>query len=934
MHRTSAALAALLLVGLLAPALGAQERWPISLYRDALKLEEKKDYPKAIEAFKKVIEKAESPERGAMYAMLALDGIGRCQMAAGSVDEAFATYKDLAGRSWSDPEIAQHEAFLRAQERLKRNRVDMYLDQLAAATAKYRQREWKDASLPKDLLDKKKEIGDKVGAIGKDGVYGLRMGMDTTNPLVREFAAMALAKLADDSVVNDLAGDLKDEKASSARKAGAATALAEVITRAREATRLEDLAAAVESRMDRATKAFKAGPPAKVPADFQAAVDAVFAGQKESETGMRNELKAHRDRAATLRNTLPKPMPVDALVEALGKGLADPDAEARLAACLAAGALGDARLEEAVVKVLGDASAIARAAAASACGQMRSRKAVKALADLLAKDEPAEVDADPEKVPGREVPAVAVRRNAAEALGRIGDVTAVPALIDGLNDNDEAVRSASHAALVALARKTYKVKVKAGDKEVESTFSADLPAEARAEVAKQWQAWYDAGKGVDILLERYRSIAFRWVDYNPIHLYDEEYFLRRAPDRQITADEAKAFIEEFKKATKQVEDDIAALGTAAVPQLLKYLGGEAQDNPESRDPVVRRFVAGAIARSADDETVKQVIALANDAAAPAPRRAGAAIALGLLAKPGNPAEVSSALQGLLNVADSAEVRVAAAGALGRLGLKDATAALVTKIGDTEPDVVIAVLRALASFKAAEAVAPIGQLMKDGGPAIADPSKGGKKEEALEFAVLALGEIGSAEGVPTLIRARAHPRRIVWETAQQSINRIVAADKAALAKILEWVTGEGVLAAQKLPYLRAAACRVLADLPADVRGADATAALISRILDKDPIKEPRDYDLSVRIAAAEGLVKIGDEKAAPALVRCLSDGDGLPRKGDIRLIAAEGLDKIVSADKPPKWEATADIKVEELLKRWRQLVADWEAWVAKKGVAVK
>ncbi len=926
MHRTFAALAAVVLLGMLAPRASAQERWPISLYRDAMRLEDRKEYPRAIDAYKKVLEKADHPERGAMYAMLSLYRIAQCQLATGNVDEAFATYKDLAGRSWSDPEAAQHENFLRAQEHVKRNKVDLHLDQMQAAVAKFRQRDWKDASLPKELLDRKKELGDKILAIGKDAHYGLRAGLDTPNPLVRDFAAETLALLADGQVVTDLTADLKDEARSSAHKAGAATALADMIARVREAARLEALVTDVEARLDRATKAFKAGPPSKIPADLQGEVEKVFSGQKEAEAGVRAEMAAHRERAKALLRDLPKTLPVDALVEAIGKALADPDPEARLAACHAAGALADARLDEAVVKILGDDSALARAAAASACGEIRSRKAVKPLSDLLMKDAPAELD--PEQASGRDVPSVLVRRNAAEALGFIGDIAAVPALIDGLSDNDESVRSASHHALGVLTRRSVKVKMKVGEAEVETEFKSDLPPATREEIAKAWQAWYDGGRGVDVLVDRFCSIAFRWVDYNPIHLYDEEYFLRRAPRRQITEEEAKAFIADFQKAVKEVEDDLVALGAGAVPQLIPYLGGEAMAGAEQRDPVVRRFVAGVIARVADDEAVKQLITLANDAAAPAPRRAGAAIALGLLAKPGSPAEVNSALQGLLNVADSPEVRVAAAESLGRLGLKDASQVLVTKTRDGDPDVVIAVLRTLARFKAADAVNAIGELLKTGGPIIADPAKAGKKEEALEFAAIALGEIGSADGVPFLVYGRAHPRRIIWQTSQDAINKIVSADKSGVAKLLEWTTGESATKTQPLPYLRAAACQALAGLPADARGADVMGALISRIVDKDPIQDPRDYDQSVRMAAAEGLIQIGDAKAAPALVRCLGDGYGLPMKGDIRQIAAAGLDKIVSGDKPAAWDPPADAKGEDLLKRWKQFVADWEAWLAK------
>jgi HEAT repeat protein len=154
-------------------------------------------------------------------------------------------------------------------------------------------------------------------------------------------------------------------------------------------------------------------------------------------------------------------------------------------------------------------------------------------------------------------------------------------------------------------------------------------------------------------------------------------------------------------------------------------------------------------------------------------------------------------------------------------------------------------------------------------------------------------------------------------------------------LLAWTTGEQVLENQKLPHLRAAACLAIADLPEDQRGEKGMEALVSRILDKAYPKEVKDYAYEVQKAAAEGLIKIGSEKAAPALIACLEVGTGLPtdnkdpRLKDLRLIAAEGLDKIVSGDKPAPWEMKTDEKVDETQKRWKQFVSDWRAWLAKK-----
>jgi HEAT repeat protein len=339
---------------------------------------------------------------------------------------------------------------------------------------------------------------------------------------------------------------------------------------------------------------------------------------------------------------------------------------------------------------------------------------------------------------------------------------------------------------------------------------------------------------------------------------------------------------------------------------------------------------------ADENVAKQIISLANDGGAPPARRTGAAIALGLIEKPSSPIEISSALQGLLNVAESPEIRIAAAEALGRAGAKDAVPNLITKVRDPEPDVIVAVLRALAKVKSVDAVPAIAELLKTGGPVIADPAKMTKREEALEFAAQALGDVGSPEGIQPLLYARAQARSTVWKTAQRSIERIIQADRGGLGRLIEWCMGENVVKIQPLPYLRATACYAIADLPAELRGNEGRDALVSRILDRNYPKEMHDFTHEVRKAAAIGLAKIGDEKGAAALIACLQDGTGIPRDAkltigkDIRLIAAEGLDKMVTGDKPMKWEPpAADAKYEDIMKRWSQLVTDWETWLAKK-----
>ena len=84
---------------------------------------------------------------------------------------------------------------------------------------------------------------------------------------------------------------------------------------------------------------------------------------------------------------------------------------------------------------------------------------------MVVRDAPEEVTIDPAEVErlrlsGRDVPDAVARRNAAEALGRIGDVTSIPSLIDALTDNDAAVAAMAHWSLVEMTGRSFKTKIK------------------------------------------------------------------------------------------------------------------------------------------------------------------------------------------------------------------------------------------------------------------------------------------------------------------------------------------------------------------------------------------------------------------------------------------------------------------------------------------
>jgi hypothetical protein len=80
-----------------------------------------------------------------------------------------------------------------------------------------------------------------------------------------------------------------------------------------------------------------------------------------------------------------------------------------------------------------------------------------------------------------------LRRAAAWALGRTGDLDAVPALIDGLTDPDEEVVAAARLGLQLISRKIDGL----------GPPSPSTPAQ-RAEAARKWRAWYETTRPLEL----------------------------------------------------------------------------------------------------------------------------------------------------------------------------------------------------------------------------------------------------------------------------------------------------------------------------------------------------------------------------------------------------------------------------------------------------
>lgn len=121
---------------------------------------------------------------------------------------------------------------------------------------------------------------------------------------------------------------------------------------------------------------------------------------------------------------------LEPLVDRLNR---DKDREVRAAAATALGALGDRAAEDPLAKRIADKDAFIRREAIRALGILHAVGAVDRIIQRLESD--AEAD---------------VRRHAAEALGKIGDRSALAALTAALRDQDPYVALAAEAALADL----------------------------------------------------------------------------------------------------------------------------------------------------------------------------------------------------------------------------------------------------------------------------------------------------------------------------------------------------------------------------------------------------------------------------------------------------------------------------------------------------
>ncbi len=234
--------------------------------------------------------------------------------------------------------------------------------------------------------------------------------------------------------------------------------------------------------------------------------------------------------------------------------------------------------------------------------------------------------------------------------------------------------------------------------------------------------------------------------------------------------------------------------------------------------------------------------------------------------------------------DDADVRRAAAHALGRLEEPMAIPALVAALDDADRNVRSAALGALSNFERGVPAAPVRKML-----AAEDPDT---RQEAIQM----LGEMKDRESLPAIARLVTDPDADVRQSAIQALSEIrdpssASAVAAALGDADADVRQEAIQAMIELggTIPEAQLTRLLGDPSADVRQEAAcyvaerhvTAAVpaVIRLLD--------DTSSDVREQAAEALTELKTPESHAALKRALNHADAKVRRIAVDYFGDEG-----------------------------------------------
>ncbi|HYF00888.1 MAG TPA: HEAT repeat domain-containing protein, partial [Planctomycetota bacterium] len=664
----------------------------------------------------------------------------------------------------------------KARERVTYDGVDVWLRQL------HRQLDaWRVSSDRSSVAlgEKKQPYAEKIIAKDKAAIPGLLWGLGHPDEVIRDFSAHCLAEVIDNEGVGALVGKLNAEDPHA--RSGAAAALRRVYRKYNDAAEFDTHANALQKQLE----------------SVAVASDSRAAGHHEK---LKAEIAKLREQAGKIRHNLPETLATPEIQGALEKIIGDEtaSAQARREAATAAAWIGriSGPLVDALVKGMESADRNVREACSRSAGAVDTTLSADKhkLADVLIKNVQYEPHKDENKGAAVWANDDAVRQACAEALERIGLVKSLPALIEALDDNSTLVRRAAFEALSRITHKDLEVS-KDETTQLPKGYEPDAPlAERRAGQAK-WQEWWTNTQGVVVLVERFYRFQSQWRDLDVLKLFEPANFLKEiqsrawiATDPKIVEDRANAVLKDFQARKDVYVQDAVDLGGEAIDKLLGFIGGETELNPKP-SAATRYFVAEAVAKLIEKNNLSDAVGKVRDlvGAGDSPaKKAGAATCLGFLPKGLIGASEKAALQDQGLAAGEAEVRVASATSLGKVGDDGSAAALTRAAADADASVQVAALRSLAILKPknADAVKALGEMVADEPEQIGASGKKSPNPVVREYAVDALGEIADPAATGALLRARRDSQRNVFEAARAALPKVYQTDKAAVSEELK------------------------------------------------------------------------------------------------------------------------------------------------------
>jgi HEAT repeat protein len=522
----------------------------------------------------------------------------------------------------------------------------------------------------------------------------------------------------------------------------------------------------------------------------------------------------------------------------------------------------------------------------------------------------------------------AVRQASAEALEQIALVKTLPALIKALDDNDSRVRGAAFRALNRITHRDFEYEK--DDKGLSKTYEADKPLADRKKAQEKWQKWWDETQGIVVLVERFWAFQSQWSQGSAVRLFDPALLMKELESKKwsmgnptIEEGRVKREIEEFQRKKDVFVQDAVDIGVPALDQLIKFIGGQTEREPKP-NAATRTFVAEAMARIIEKNNAADAVGKLKEAAGETDgaRAAGGCTAIGFLPKAMVDAGARDALQskGLGNAV--AEVKEAAANALGKVGEESSAADLTRAAGDANQDVQIAALRALANIhpKNADTVKALGDMVADEPAEIGAASKkvlqGAKADQVREYATAALGDIADPAAALALLRARRDTARNVREAATVAIQKVYKADgKALIGAALAVFQSE-----KNKTDDRSGAALLLGDTGEAAVGRE----LAERLIDKNPPRTLRDSDSGVRIKIAEALgnLKAKTKSACETgLLKCMSDEYEREAVRDAAFQALSTIFAIPADDKDKQFKASDPKPARDAaIQKWKEFLA--------------